>query len=214
MEANFWLERWETNHTSFHRSEANKALVTHFDKLALEKGARVFVPLCGKTLDIGWLLSKGYRVAAAELSPLAIEQLFEELGVKPSISDAGSLKHYSAPNSIEGLDIFVGNIFDLDAKTLGPVDGIYDRAAIIALPLEMRRQYTTHLAELTGGAPQLLLTVDYDQSQMAGPPFSVGEAEVKEHFSASYDVTLLSRTEVPGGIKGITPGDELVWLLR
>jgi len=210
MEANFWLERWEANQTSFHRSEANKALVAHIDKLALENGARVFVPLCGKTLDIGWLLSKGYRVAGAELSPLASDQLFEELGVVPNISGAGSLKHYSA----ERLDIFVGNIFDLDAKTLGPIDAIYDRAALIALPLEMRQKYTAHLAQLTGRAPQLLLTIDYDQSQMEGPPFSVIDAEAKEHYAGTYDVTLLSRTEVPGGIKGIMPGDELVWLLR
>ena len=153
MDASFWHQKWADNNIAFHNSEANPLLVKHFDDLSLNAGSRVFLPLCGKTLDIGWLLSQGYRVAGAELSAIAITQLFAELGVEPEISELGKLTHYSAPN----LDIFVGDIFQLSGKVLGPVDAVYDRAALVALPGEMRARYTTHLLEITNKVPQLLI---------------------------------------------------------
>lgn len=93
MDTSFWLERWESNRIAFHKSEANPLLVKYFQELDLAKGSCVFVPLCGKTLDIAWLLAKGYRVAGAELIEIAIEQLFAELGVEPKISEAGEVRH-------------------------------------------------------------------------------------------------------------------------
>lgn len=209
MEANFWIERWEKNEIGFHQADANPALVEHFDKLGLAPGARVFVPLCGKTLDIGWLLGQGFRVAGAELSELAIQQLFEELGVAPRVSELGALNKYHA----EGIDIFVGDMFDLEAKALGAIDAIYDRAALVALPPEIRVTYTAHLRNITKGAPQLLLTFEYDQSVMPGPPFSISKDEVHEHYTRAYDVTMITSHDVPGGIRGLAPASESVWAL-
>src|SRR6185295_6383505 len=103
MNANFWHERWGKNDIAFHEKEANPLLIKYFEKLSLEKGSRVFLPLCGKTRDISWLLSNGYRIAGAELSKLAIEQLFTDLGVSPKISRVGEIDHYNAKN----IDIFV-----------------------------------------------------------------------------------------------------------
>src|SRR5690349_18438288 len=128
MDAGFWHERWETNDIAFHKNEANPLLVRCFAALSLSKGSRVFVPLCGKTLDIHWLLSEGFRVAGAELSKVAIEQLFTELGVEPKVSRDGEVDHYSATN----IDVFVGDIFQLSSEVLGPVDAVYDRAALVA----------------------------------------------------------------------------------
>ena len=210
MDAGFWHQRWEKNEIAFHESKANPLLVKHFNELSLAKGRRIFVPLCGKTLDISWLLSKGYRVAGAELSQIAIEQLFMELGVQPETSPVGEVEQWSANN----LDIFVGDIFALSRKILGPVDGIYDRAALVAFPEEMRKRYTAHLTEITGKAPQLLICYDYDQSLMEGPPFSVSNDEVKRHYAVNYDVTLIASTDVSGGLKGKCPAKENVWLLN
>jgi thiopurine S-methyltransferase len=210
METSFWLQKWEKNETAFHQSEANALLVKYFTELALEKGSRVFVPFCGKTLDIGWLLSKGYRVAGAELSKIAIDQLFTELGVEPEISGAGEVDRYSA----EGIDIFVGDIFDLSGEMLGAVDAIYDRAALVALPEKMRNRYTAHLTEITEKAPQLLITFEYDQSLMEGPPFSISNEEVKEQYRDSYEITLVASVDVPGGLKGKCAAKENAWLLR
>lgn len=209
MDTDFWLQKWEENDIGFHRSEANPLLVKHFGALSLEKGGRVFLPLCGKTLDIAWLLSHGYRVAGAELSQIAIEQLFAELEIKPQISKLEKLIHYSASS----IDIFVGNIFDLSSTMLGPIDGIYDRAALVALPEETRDRYTQHLMEITGRAPQLLITFEYDQSQMSGPPFSISAAEVKRHYDDSYDLSLLTSSDVVGRLKGKCDAKENVWLL-
>jgi thiopurine S-methyltransferase len=209
MDASFWHHRWEKNETAWHESRANPLLVTYFDKLTLAKGRRVFVPLCGKTLDISWLLSKGYRVAGAELSQLAIEQLFLELGVQPDIATVGQVEQWSAKN----IDIFVGDIFTVTRKILGPVDAVYDRAALVALPDTMRNRYTAHLTEMTEEAPQLLICYDYDQRSMEGPPFSVSDKEVKQHYAGTYDVKLLASTEISGGLKGKCPAKENVWLL-
>ncbi len=210
MDAGFWHQRWEKNEIAFHESKANPLLVKHLNVLSLAKGRRIFVPLCGKTLDISWLLSNGYRVAGAELSQIAIEQLFMELGVQPETSTVGEVEQWSANN----LDIFVGDIFVLSRKILGPVDGIYDRAALVAFPEEMRKRYAAHLTEITGKAPQLLICYDYDQSLMEGPPFSVSNDEVKRYYAVKYDVTLIASTAVSGGLKGKCPAKENVWLLN
>lgn len=210
MDPSFWHQRWEKNEIAFHESKANPLLVTHFNELSLAKGSRVFVPLCGKTLDIPWLLSNGYRVAGAELSQIAIEQLFMELGRQPEISPVGEVEQWSANN----LDLFVGDIFALYRKMLGPVDAIYDRAALVAFPEEMRNRYSVHLTEITGKAPQLLICYDYDQSLMEGPPFSVTSEEVKRHYAGKYDLRLIASTEVLGGLKGKCAATENVWLLK
>jgi thiopurine S-methyltransferase len=210
MDASFWHQRWEKNEIAFHQSKANPLLVEYFHELSLAKGSRIFVPLCGKTLDISWLLSNGYRVAGAELSKVAIEQLFMELGVQPKISGVGEVDQWSANN----IDIFVGDIFALSRKILGPVDAIYDRAALVAFPEEMRNRYTAHLTEMTDKAPQLLICYDYDQRLMEGPPFSVSNEEVKGYYTVNYDVTLIASTDVSGGLKGKCAAKENVWLLK
>lgn len=78
MDPQFWMLKWQNNETGFHEPEANPNLTANIDQLSLAPGSRIFVPLCGKTLDIPWLLSKGYEVVAAELSHLAIIQLFDK----------------------------------------------------------------------------------------------------------------------------------------
>ncbi|NEZ60871.1 thiopurine S-methyltransferase [Adonisia turfae] len=210
MDTSFWLQRWENNNITFHRSDANPVLVNYFQTLSLMKDSRVFVPLCGKTRDIAWLLSNGYRVAGAELVEMAVEQLFMELELEPTISDAEEVKHYSAKN----IDIFVGNIFDVSSQILGPIDAVYDRAALVALPEDMRNQYSAHLMEVTTKAPQLLISYEYDQTLMAGPPFSVSNEEVNQHYGDSYDLNLLVSTDIVGGLKGKCAAKKNIWLLK
>jgi len=209
MEASFWLNRWQTNQTGWHERAVNPLLTTHFPSLNVPPGGRVFVPLCGKSLDLGWLLSRGYAVAGAELSELAVTQLFAELGIEPSISDIGKLRLFHG----EKIDIFVGDIFDLSREILGPVDAVYDRAALVALPETVRPRYTAHLTAITGMAPQLVIGYEYDQTIVAGPPFSVTTDELRRHYSGDYTLTLLARLEVPGGLKGKCPATEHIWRL-
>lgn len=209
MDPKFWHDRWKQNKIGFHRSDVNPFLVEHFRSLNLKRGSKIFLPLCGKTLDIGWLLAQGFPVAGAELSELAIKQLFSELGVTPEIKNLGNLILYTAKD----LEIFVGDIFNLTSEMLGDIEAIYDRAALIALPQEMRVKYTNHLIEITDTAPQLLITLEYDQAVIDGPPFSISTKEVKEHYTDHYKVDHIIRLRVEGGMKGITPATESVYLL-
>ncbi|PWW03872.1 thiopurine S-methyltransferase [Hoeflea marina] len=209
MEHGFWHDRWQSGRIGFHENRPNPLLLAHFAALSVPANGRVFVPLCGKTLDIGWLMSRGHRVAGAELSELAIGQLFKELGLEPEISDLGDLKSYSAEN----IDIFVGDVFDLTPDLLGPIDAVFDRAALVALHAEMRAAYAPHIAALAGNAPQLLITFDYDQSRLDGPPFSVTSDEVRLRYGDGYELSELATNALAGGMKGV-PAKEIVWLLR
>jgi len=210
MQKDFWFQKWAVKDIGFHQKESNPHLISNFEKLSLKKGDRVFLPLCGKTLDIAWLLSQGYRVAGAELVETAIEELFLELKLKPQIIQEGKLKHYSAKN----IDIFVGDIFDLTKEILGKVDAVYDRAALVALPLDLRMRYAEHLMEITDRAPQLLVVYEYNQSEMPGPPFSINEVEVKKHYENDYAIKLIASADVPGGMRGQISAKENVWLLE
>lgn len=210
MDANFWHQKWKRGETAFHQSEANPFLTDHFGKLNLAPGSRVFLPLCGKTRDAAWLLAHGFRVVGAELSELAVGELFTELGVEPAIANVGKLVRYSAKD----IDLLVGDIFDMTADNLGPLNAIYDRAALVALPARMREQYTSHLKTITDTAPQLLISYEYDQRLIDGPPFSVNADEVRRHYGAAYQVTSLESKNVAGGIKGKVPSTETAWLLN
>ncbi len=210
MDERFWRERWRENRLGWHQPQAHPMLVRRLPEFAPPAGSRVFLPLCGKTLDIGWLLGQGFRVVGAELVETAIQQLFAELGVEPKIEQAGPSLRYSS----DGIDVFVGDLFELTAETLGPVDAVYDRAALVALPPEMRPAYAAHLAEITGRAPQLLITFEYDQGLMEGPPFSVPEDEVRALYSAAFEIEPLESVDVESGLKGFCPATERAWALR
>ncbi len=210
MDASFWHQRWESNQIGFHIDEANPLLVSNFNHLSLAHADRVFLPLCGKTRDIAYLLSQGLSVVGVELSQIAVEQLFSELGLQAEISEHGNLKLFHAKN----IDIFVGDFFALRPSLLGPVNAVYDRAALVALPHSMRLRYTQHLQDLTHSATQLLITFEYDQAVMDGPPFSINSDLVKDYYQAKYELTHLAGIDVPGGLKGQCKAFENVWLLK
>lgn len=210
MDPNFWHERWRENQIGFHLPEAHDFLVKYSSHFQLPAGAPVFLPLCGKTRDIGWLLSQGFHVKGIELSELAVEQLFEDLAVTPEITQKGPLKLYRAPM----LEVWVGDIFDLSTELLGPVSLTYDRAALVALPLDMRRRYSDHVLMITRRSPQLLITFTYDQTLIAGPPFSVDAQEVRVHYSGFRAVELLETRRAKQSLKGLSAVEEHAWSLR
>ena len=210
MEASYWHNKWKINQIGFHQSKTNPLLIKHLEQLGLSKGDRVFLPLCGKTVDIAWLLSQGYKVAGAELSEIAIKQLFEALDLTPEISTIDSLTHYHAAN----IDMYVGDIFNLSAEVLGDVNASFDRAALVALSPEIRERYSAHLVDITGNAPQLLICFEYDQSVMSGPPFSIVKSGVEAHYAANYQLKLLEAPHLKGGLKGKIEAIEAIWLLQ
>jgi len=209
MDAKFWHDRWSERQIGFHEGAPNALLARHFERVFGKDQRRVFVPLCGKAMDLQWLHARGHHVLGAELSKIAVEEFFEEMGVEPHRSEEGGLVRYSA----ERLDIFQGDVFALDAAMLGQIDAVYDRAALVALPKDMRDRYTQHLVAITGNAPQLLIAFAYDQSLMDGPPFSVSSEEIDAHYAAHFDIedleTVLSRN-----LKGKIDANETIRALR
>ena len=209
MEHEFWHQKWASKEIGFHEGQPNTLLVRYFQHLEIPSNGRVLLPLCGKTVDIDWLLSQGYRVVGAELSEIAVAELFQRLQLTPTINQHENLKHYQA----QDIDIFVGDIFAVDGQMLGQLDAIYDRAALVALPDSMRRQYSKHLINTSNRAKQLLITFTYEQNIMAGPPFAILASEIEALYGDHYHLTPLDSVNVPGGLKGQCEASEDIWLL-
>lgn len=176
MQESFWLQRWHANQIGFHARQVNGLLQRLWPAVAGSSDAAVLVPLCGKSLDIAWLAARGHRVIGVELAEVAVAAFFAEQGVEPVISEEGAFKVYRHG----GVELLCGDFFALEARQLQNCALFYDRAALIALPAEMRERYVSHLSSvLPAGSKGLLVTLDYDQALMDGPPFSVSDAEVQ-----------------------------------
>lgn len=199
MRARFWHERWQQNQIGFHQDEINPYLQTYWPKLQLSLGSRVFVPLCGKSIDMLWLRSAGYEVLGIELSSIAVRDFFTEHQLEPTISQQGAFELWE----VDGLRILLGDFFQLTAADLATCQAIYDRAALIALPPDMRLQYVAHLQQIAPAKPTLLITLEYDQAITNGPPFSVSEAEVQEHYADQYQITPLAQVDISHTQHGI-----------
>jgi thiopurine S-methyltransferase len=193
LDIEFWQERWATGQTSFHQHSVNTALERWFESLAAPPGARVFVPLCGKSLDMVWIAERGCRVVGVEVSRIAVDAFFEERRLRPSVCEAGTLQRLeSGP-----YEIYCGDIFALHEVLAEPFDHCYDRAALIAFPPAMRPAYAQALARLLSRRSRiLLLTLEYDQDRMNGPPFSVREREVGTLFGAAFSMEQLAAGDV------------------
>lgn len=210
MQAEFWQRCWQNNTINFHKTDVNPLLIEFLPQLHLAQNSRIFLPLCGKTRDIAWLLQQGYQVIGAELSALAVEQLFTELGLSAQTQVHNGLTLHCAKN----LQIWQGDIFALQACDIGAVDAIYDRAALVALPNAMRKSYTAHLRTLSNTAKQLLISFEYAQELMAGPPFSISEAEMQAHYAEHYQITQLYSENLAEPMGGMSWQKENVWLLN
>ncbi len=215
MDADFWLTRWRDGQTHFHQGRVMPLLQKHWPSLALPSDARVLVPLCGKSLDMIWLAQQGHHVLGVELSQLAAEQFFAENALQPQTHDSTMGRHYVAQN----IEIICGDIFALDAATLGQCTGVYDRAALIALPPEMRGRYVRHVyAQLSDQYRGLLITLDYDQGEMNGPPFSVQDTEVQALYLGHSNVEVVDRRDILAeepkfAERGLTQLDTVVYRL-
>lgn len=211
MTKDFWQERWEKDEIAFHMNEVNPMLIKHFSALELKRQKRIFIPLCGKTLDIKWLLEKDYEIVGVELNEDAIKSLFLELDLDFTVTNIEHFQVYRASN----IKIFIGDFFKLSRDVLGDIDYIYDRAALVALPKNMRSLYSQHLLNITKKASQLLISYEYNQNIMKGPPFSVDLQEIDEYYKSSYTIRLLDNNEnIPSGLKRKSKANEKVWLLQ
>ena len=216
MQQEFWHERWQLNQIGFHSEAFNPHLQQNWPALNITQGSRIFVPLCGKSNDMLWLLAQGYEVIGVELSPLAVQAFFDENGLRAKTNRQGTFSVSEA----DGLRIYCGDFFDLSVNDLDGINAVYDRASLVALPPEMRTVYAAQMRHLLkAGTKTLLVAFDYPQHEMQGPPFSVQTPEVQALYGSWCNVELLYVEDVldrePGfRDKGLSWMQEHVYMLR
>ncbi len=182
-----WLRCWEEQHTDFHQSVVNPLLSKFWPSLKLIPGSRVFVPLCGKSLDMIWLAQQGHEVIGVELSPIAAEDFFQENGMLPLQQRIGRFTVWSHGR----ISILCGDYFSLSKTDLGAFDTVYDRAALTALPEQTRSLYVKQLGKLAPENAQIFLLTIEDAAESATLQQAMGvDTEIKALYSASFDIDL------------------------
>lgn len=203
MESEFWHQRWQEGRIGFHQPAPNAQLLTHWQSLGLAKGSIVFVPLAGKSTDMTWLIAQGHKVLGIELSRVAVEAFFAENNLEAEEDHLPDFDVFRSPD----IELRCGDFFALGPEDLASVDAVYDRAALIALPPEMRAEYAAHMIDcLPPGVQMMLVTLEYPQAEMEGPPFSVSEAEVAQYYSAGFDIKRVGSVSV--GADGRPPAGQ------
>ena len=198
MENEYWLKRWREGRTGWHRDEVMPLLVQHWSELGVPRGARVLVPLCGKSLDMLWLAQQGMRVLGVDVSPIAVESFLAENQLHARTRSTAEGTHYEVTNLAGGeIEIVNGDVFDIDRAALAECAAFYDRAAIIAMPRPMRRRLVDEVyMQLPAASAGLLITLDYPEDEMQGPPFSVDDPEVHRLFDGQWNVERLEHRDI------------------
>ena len=193
MEPQFWHEKWQMQQIGFHQPQVNPFLMRFWSELNLAPMSKIFVPLCGKSLDMCYLAGLGHQVLGCELSQTAIEQFFNENQLSFHLEQLAQHQFYAA----DQVQLIQGDIFALAPSVTADIGGFYDRAALIAWPEEMRQQYAQTLAKLIpAGISGLLITLDYPQNTLKGPPFAVSPVWIEQYLSPYFEVTLLACEDV------------------
>lgn len=213
MDPDFWHERWRDDRIAFHQARVNPLLERHHGRLAASADARegssplILVPLCGKAHDMSWLRRQGWRVLGVELSEIAVRDFFTEHGLQAEPVPEGAFTRHSA----DGIDLLVGDVFALTSGEVAEVRAVYDRAALVALPAELRSRYVAHLSQiLPAAAETLLITFEYPPHEFEGPPFSVSPGMVAD-LHPGRRVELVESVDAIEGEEGLR-GRGATWL--
>ena len=206
-----WLGRWDQGRIGWHESAGNEGLKTHWP--VLPEGSSVLVPFCGKAPDILWLAERGHVVVGIELSDIAVTGFFDEHDLEFECESSGSLDRYSAKKY--PITLYCGDYFSFRSQTF---DALYDRGALVALPKDARPHYVEHTRQLLNpDATRLIITLEYDQFVVNGPPFSVQAEELVGYWDDLVRVGAQSDIDnCPPKFRkaGLTDIVEVVWLSR
>lgn len=183
MEAPFWIQSWEKGgfHTSFHRKDIHPYVLEHLSPAELQ-GKTVLVPLCGKSLDMLYLSSYAEKVIGIELVEQAILEFLEENQLSYT---------HPAPEiyQIGNITLLCRDFMTLTLDDIGRIDWVYDRAALVALPDEMRPQYLQTIDRLTDvHTKSLLITLEYFPL-LESAPFSIPPKMVERYYRTSHFIS-------------------------
>jgi thiopurine S-methyltransferase len=193
VQPDFWLNRWATAQIGFHQAAVDRHLKAYWPRLMAPARSKVFVPLCGKSLDLMWLRTSGHAVTGVELSPVALESFVMEQGIPARRRVLKGFDVYEA----DGFALFCGDYFKLTPALLGSVSAVYDRASLISWTPAARESYVKHLTSLTSpGTQTLLIAVEFPQEQMSGPPFPVTRDTIENLYADHHSIEELGRHEI------------------
>ncbi|MDX8385399.1 MAG: thiopurine S-methyltransferase [Gallionella sp.] len=193
MNNEFWLERWERQELGFHQDEINQYLIRYWDSLCLTGNTEIFVPMCGKSQDMIWLNEQGCKVLGVELSDIAVRDFFTENDLLPQRTSS----QYFEVLEANDIRLFRGDYFALSMNELEKVTAVFDRASLVALPVDMRERYAMHMVSILAPRTKILLVAfDYPQSEMTGPPFAVSPGEVETLYGSHAEISLLDTHDV------------------
>lgn len=215
MDHSFWLDRWQKSDIGFHQPSAHDFLERHWPVLGVPKGCEVLVPLCGKSKDMVWLADHGHAVIGTELAQSAIDQFFAERSRAPSSVTEGAFTVKRAGP----FALWCGDHLALDPAVTRRIGGVFDRAALVAMPRVMQQPYADKLSALTpSGVPVLLVSLDYDPSEMDGPPFPISPDRIEALFGHDFRITLLEKRDGLSASqnlknRGLSSLQEMAWKL-
>ncbi|MEZ5966960.1 MAG: thiopurine S-methyltransferase [Planctomycetota bacterium] len=194
MDRTFWEQRWAAGRTAFHRPDPHPLLRRHLDRLG--PPGRVYVPLCGKSVDMLLLRQHGHEVVGTEFVVEAVHQFFRELGAEPERREAPPFESFAAP----GITILRGDAMAITRDHLGgAIDAVYDRGSLVAVDPARRTELADSLRRVSRRQGRILLvTLSYDQSKADGPPWSVDEATVRRLFARHASIEILDEQPDPG----------------
>jgi len=182
-----WLQCWRDRQTDFHQKTVNRFLTRFWPSLALAHGSRVFVPLCGKSLDMLWLADQGHEVIGVELSPVAVQAFFRENRLRPAKRKIGKFTLWQHGR----VSILCGDYFSLTKADIGKIDTVYDRAALTALPEDIRRLYVTHLKNIMPATAQVFLLTNEDAEEDEPLIQALGVAEeIESLYAKDFEIDL------------------------
>lgn len=205
MDPEYWKEVWKKDDIPFHQSEINTDLKKWIPLWNFPPCTVAFVPLCGKSLDLIWLKEKGFEVLGVEVSEKAVTTFFQEQGIPSKTQQEGAIIRHQG----KSLTIYQGDFFDLQKEHLKDVSLIYDRAALVALPAEKRKEYARHLISLLPSKKVTILMITFSlgrfahslppailtKSKTLGPPFCVEEEEIQENWGEAFEIKKIREEE-------------------
>ena len=193
MQPEFWLDRWRRAQIGFHQSAVDRHLKAYWPTLKMAPRSRVFVPLCGKSLDMLWLREQEHEVMGVELAAAALEAFCMEHGILATRRSIGPFDLYEA----RGFALYCGDFFKLTPALLEGVSAVYDRASLISWTPSLRASYVEQMTGVTTpGTRTLLIAVEYPADQMSGPPFPVTRDEIERLYAPHHSITQLGRHDI------------------
>jgi len=214
MTKQYWLDKWQHNDIKFNQDDVNVYLQRYYSRFNLSKSELIFVPLCGKSIDMLWLMNKGHHVVGVELSSVACKAFFEDNHLAYQVKTRGSFITYFN----DSITLYCGDFFELMPGLMGNIKSVYDRGAFIAFPPDMRGQYVAQLASLIAvGGKIIMNTIEYDERREEGPPYSASFKNIAQLYQSSFHINQLEQSvyEVPEHLKsqGLLTANHAVYLL-